>query len=250
MKRFVLLCVTLGLYGSSCAVRSVSNARRVVYRLDSPEQGVERKVFCPEPVGPATKLNSTSLTVKANSVDLEGSLSNAQELGTIYQLSDIIQYSQYALFMNCMGWANGAITGDDFMDINSTLHENTADLIRARIDSEKLVLLAALEQAQKKVEEAEEAKAKAEADKKEAEAKAADAKATVEEKNAASAATAAADEKAKDAEEKLQKAQGALRNLQGVIGVTPDKPEDQSDGGEEDPARGKPDPGGKLPGKK
>jgi hypothetical protein len=202
MKPSRVALVTAVALVSGCATMSKSNTRRSTLRWSKPEMGEKedwtektttkavdgtettvetkrhgmsrtgppKRVYCPEPVGPATKLNETTITVKSSTANLEGALSNAQTLGKIYDLSDIIQFSQYALFMNCVGWANGALDARSYVDNQSGILEDTGKLIRARIEAEakaKAEGLAAAAQAAE--EEALKAEQEAEAAKTEAE---------------------------------------------------------------------------------
>ena len=98
--------------------------------------GPDRSVYCPEPVGPATKLNDAKLTVKATTANISGSAANTQTLGKLYDLGDIIQFSQYATFMNCVAWANGVIDGKAYEEINAQVLHDTAKLIEAQVSAE------------------------------------------------------------------------------------------------------------------
>jgi hypothetical protein len=98
--------------------------------------GPDRKVYCPEPVGPATKLNDAKLSVKATTAHISGAAANTQTLGKLYDLGDIIQFSQYATFMNCVAWANGVIDGKAYEEINAQVLHDTATLIEAQVSAE------------------------------------------------------------------------------------------------------------------
>ena len=131
------LVVCIGLVLAGCATMSKSNTRRSTYVWRGAVEDGKRgnKVYCPEPVGPATKLNETAITVKGKGA-VEGSLTNAQSLGKIYDLGDIIQFTQYATFMNCVAWANGAYSAVEYNNVSSDLMQKTKDLIETRITAE------------------------------------------------------------------------------------------------------------------
>jgi hypothetical protein len=127
-------------------------------------------------------------------------------VGKVYDLGDIIQYSQYATFMNCVAWANGIIDGKEYSDINSQILDDTVDLIKARVSAEAT---AAVEAKAKAI-----ADAAAEAEKAKQEA----ADAATDANGAAPDAKPSADEKAKDLKRKADEAGIRLKAVQELFG--------------------------------
>ncbi len=94
------------------------------------------KVYCPEPVGPATTNNATSVVVTDPTTGISGTLGNTQTVGKVYDMTSVVQFSQYALFMNCIGWANGTVDSAAYSETMDKVLESTADLIKAQIETE------------------------------------------------------------------------------------------------------------------
>lgn len=121
--------------------------------------GTKYRIYCPEPVGPATKLNDLKIKVTEPTSNVQGEVSNTQTIGKVYDLRDVIQFSQYAMFMNCVGWANGTFDSQTYYDINQEILKNTKDLIEAQIGAEAKAKVEAAAQAvvdqQGKVDKAE-----------------------------------------------------------------------------------------------
>jgi hypothetical protein len=112
-------------------IHAGGNTDRYILASPIPDASSTRRHVCIEPVGPATKLTDTKASLAAGYTGATGSITadQAQTLGTIYAVGDIMQFAQLSLFRLCEAESNGDVDRMNYPKYYAAIMSTTAALL-------------------------------------------------------------------------------------------------------------------------